>query len=549
MKNFEKHCALIGFEIDWKQTVHRYPICFHDSDEAYMSDAIGSDFTLWKPGNFVCLIGSTGSGKNYFIENILIPWVIINRKTILIVSNRIANNRQIKKNVIKNMGDNRFLDYLTDDGLDAQKYLGNGIFVKSYQELTGEFLMKKSQEKFDFVILDEIQWAVVDSEFNSMTEFTLNGIIMNFKDSVRIYASATPEIIVSEIITKEFQLKKYWGFPVRGVSPCIYQIKRDFNFIDSVSGFESYSELIEPICYSKDRWLLFVDSIKKGEALRVLLENKGIETSFVHSKFKKCSNTNEEDLSYLLSHGKFKGKCLIATKAIDNGISIKDEKLRHIVTFGTEKTELLQMIGRKRIVNENDRFCLYIKNSSEREIERRFEQKLKDYHEIMSIMHGNQVLIDLAFNKMLKSDNLVKYLYSYQSRVYLNVLAIKWLFYQLTFYRDLEAIHENKKIGYMEMVFDWLEKEYVDDDVFLISCQENSKFKLMQFLDENVDAEISGTALEDFKVRFKSLVVDAFGTVYQKKTYGVSTVRKIFLNHQLPYSIETVKKDIWKIKK
>lgn len=53
--------------------------------------------------------------------------------------------------------------------------------------------------------------------------------------------------------------------------------------------------------------------------------------------------------NYLLETGRFEYKVLIATSVIDCGINIKEENLKTIAIFANEKTEFLQMIGRKRL--------------------------------------------------------------------------------------------------------------------------------------------------------------------------------------------------------
>lgn len=56
---------------------------------------------------------------------------------------------------------------------------------------------------------------------------------------------------------------------------------------------------------------------------------------------------------------KFKTEVLITTKILDNGINIVDEKLKNIVIMTTEKTEFLQMLGRKRC-GHSEKISLYI---------------------------------------------------------------------------------------------------------------------------------------------------------------------------------------------
>ena len=53
----------------------------------YMSDLIGDAYTTWKDC-LVILNGGTGSGKSYFVINVLIPYYVNQNKQILYLCNR-----------------------------------------------------------------------------------------------------------------------------------------------------------------------------------------------------------------------------------------------------------------------------------------------------------------------------------------------------------------------------------------------------------------------------------------------------------------------------
>lgn len=98
---------------------------------------------------------------------------------------------------------------------------------------------------------------------------------------------------------------------------------------------------------SDEKWLVFQSS------------KNGARTNIV--KRLRCSNClisadDKENtiLESLVEKQKFDEKVLVATKIIDNGVSIHDEKLLNIVMDTTSKTEFLQMLGRKRISKNHD---------------------------------------------------------------------------------------------------------------------------------------------------------------------------------------------------
>ncbi|WP_455648904.1 DEAD/DEAH box helicase family protein [Enterocloster citroniae] len=57
---------------------------------------------------------------------------------------------------------------------------------------------------YDFVILDEVHAFVGDAAFNPYTEITLNFLITEVgAQAVRIYISATPDIVIEKLIEVE----------------------------------------------------------------------------------------------------------------------------------------------------------------------------------------------------------------------------------------------------------------------------------------------------------------------------------------------------------
>lgn len=65
---------------------------------SYVSDIMGETYKKWKPGNIIIIDAQTGTGKNFFIENVLIPWIV--DKKLLFISNRTNLKRQVKKRLL-----------------------------------------------------------------------------------------------------------------------------------------------------------------------------------------------------------------------------------------------------------------------------------------------------------------------------------------------------------------------------------------------------------------------------------------------------------------
>lgn len=159
----------------------------------------------WEPLHPVFISAQTGRGKNYFIENTLIPYVReLNYKNktkqkVLILSNRLALKQQIMNRCDEN-------DVL-DDGEKIYPYKGCAD-VMTYQSLLRyEKYLKREQEKpqsrYIFVICDEAHFFTSDAMFNPHTKKILEAIVRLFQDAVRVYMSATPYECLEYIIKHE----------------------------------------------------------------------------------------------------------------------------------------------------------------------------------------------------------------------------------------------------------------------------------------------------------------------------------------------------------
>ncbi|WP_418807713.1 DEAD/DEAH box helicase family protein, partial [Phascolarctobacterium faecium] len=174
--------------------------------------AIGDDYTKWIPATPVIISAQTGSGKNYFVENVLLPYAYKNRVKILYLSNRVALNRQEKLNLIKCIGkyiskseEKKFsnaLKKLSEYGLDDLYDFG-WINILNYHSLLGRIKENKIKpEDFKYIVVDEAHFFLTDAKFNEYTDKILEKIFSVFQRSIKIFMTATPDEIKQLILNK-----------------------------------------------------------------------------------------------------------------------------------------------------------------------------------------------------------------------------------------------------------------------------------------------------------------------------------------------------------
>lgn len=106
-----------------------------------------------------------------------------------------------------------------------------------------------------------------------------------------------------------------------------------------------------------NKWLIFVDNKNEGRKLHKYLQSKNISTAYTDAELSKPSDIQKK----LATTGSFDESVLIATSVIDCGINIKqEEKIYNIVISATDRTEFIQMLGRKRLA-PGDRVNLWVR--------------------------------------------------------------------------------------------------------------------------------------------------------------------------------------------
>lgn len=175
-------------------------------------DIIKEGYKEWIPATPVIISAQTGSGKNYFVENVLLPYAYNKNAKILYLSNRVALNRQEKFNLIRCIGKyisksnekkfNDDLKQLSEYGLDKLYDFGC-IDVLSYQSLLPKIRANEIKpEDFKYVVIDEAHFFVADAKFNEYTDKILEKILSAFQTAIKIFMTATPDEIKPLILNE-----------------------------------------------------------------------------------------------------------------------------------------------------------------------------------------------------------------------------------------------------------------------------------------------------------------------------------------------------------
>ena len=569
-----------------------FPVKIKKCNSYYVCDGIGDGYKHWESQKPVFISAQTGRGKNTFIEDLLIPYMKdLNyrentKKEILILSNRIALNTQLRKR-IENTGVAKVLLYQ-----GFLNFLDYNQYVESYK----------------YVICDECHFFTSDANFNPNTALILEKIIMNFQQSIRIYMSSTFNDCLQYIFEFEKRIhklcsqklieKKNKVLPPDNLNFLYYQFERDYSYFD-IKYYSDYMDLKDIIIESienGEKWLIFIDNRNQCQYLKDTLlkyykEKKGQEANnnkedaLTYSDILLIDAKSKNDDEYIqsISAEKFNCKILISTSVIDNGVNLKDSSLKNIVISDINKNKCLQMVGRKR-VEDGETVNLYIMKFSEKYLE-----KLKLALEIQKEAYG---LFNRAYDNSYGTKNseweILNAKREFNEKFYNGSIfdfedAKHW------FYRDKEKpelVHPNdiavslvdetlipryeyildkmKKTGsgqeFLDHQLSWFGQCYVEENDITLQNTISAKEQFDEYVNSLLGRIIPKNEQDLFGTEFFEKHLKAYGlrskaggyksddNPARTKSYGKNTINDIFKVRGINFVIETNKNGDWKIK-
>lgn len=543
----------------------------------------------WEPLQPVFISAQTGQGKNYFIENTLIPYVReLNYKEktsykILILSNRLALKRQIKNRIDEN-GNND----LDDEGkIYPYEEVAD---VMTYQSLLRhKSFLEEKPDKYVFVICDEAHFFTSDAMFNPHTQKILEAIVRLFQKAVRVYMSATPYECLEHIIECEdnerecLNSKKYgWDqSKYKDGTLVFYHFKRDYSYLD-IKTYSSISELYEEIVESvgkREKWLIFIDDKAKCAKVKKELEEiekKKDEEDAKTDRDKKekkevekvyvvDANSKKEPIYQEIVKNERLNKdtyVLISTSVLDNGVNLTG--IKNIVVSDMDKSKCMQMVGRARVSDINDRKTLYMKRFCADEADKRIKNLRKQqdaYHsyELAYDKNGNACSpgVYQFFNKYYSGEEGdwkdAKHWFGIsfeETKWYLNEIAKILVEKLIPQYRHIFKEMEEEKNDckslegqkYLENQLSWFGKRYCEDDDITYADKEKAKKEFVAFLESYVESgeQIVNTEKNPpFRKEFTRLYDAVFDRMERdkKRIYGIDLANKGLKKNNIKYKI------------
>ena len=329
----------------------------------WVSDTIGEEYKQWSKGDIVTIQAQTGTGKTYFVKNVLVPY-LDKYEHMLIVSNRVNLKRQIKIDLLRLCGKEIPKDLKE---LDKITKVGN-VTLLSYHQIA---IMRQAQEEkgkkinldiYKYIICDECHWFKSDASFCDKTELAWKELIRTrHRESIVVYISATMEEIrpMIDSAIEKFNEKSFGS----SIKLWNYTTGIDYSYLNPYyfDKIENLGVHIKNADIKDGKWLVFVTSKSMANNLKDIITNKKVSIITADTK------EDNEDLKSIINNSKFNSDVLICTKVLDNGVNIQDEEVKNIVINSWDKTTFIQEIGRIRInIDKPYEIDLYIPMKSKK---------------------------------------------------------------------------------------------------------------------------------------------------------------------------------------
>lgn len=345
----------------------------------------------------------TGTGKSQFVKTQLYNYCKKHNYKMLYLLPR----KTVKDEFIQELKGNK--ERNEPDKTDVIK-------VYTYQQFEN-WEQYPSFAPYNIIICDECHYFVSDSIFNPYTHRSLQRILNDALHAVKFFITATPRPIegVLNDTVKKWYNGVLWLYKWKEKTPEQQLMKVKFLRADyEEQKKENVRKILDEVNETEDETEKDIFSHIPNEEKAIVFCDTAKYAHDLHKKYKDsmfiCSNSNEKNKNFakdivsssdpeayqkMLHEHKFDCKYLFCTSALDVGFSIRDKQVKHIICLLWDWNGIVQAIGRKRIIDNDDTFTVYLKDYNSHQIGGlKTDNKKKFEHFKYFEEHGAQAYYD-----------------------------------------------------------------------------------------------------------------------------------------------------------
>lgn len=528
------------------------------SSSKNVSDALTPEISKWKI-HPVLINAPTGSGKSTFVFHQLADFAAQAGRYVLVLSNRLALNLQQKANLCDLYG----LPYIGSKALAEIKLFRN-IILLTYQSVLQELNSGRlASLPIKYIVLDEAHFFCSDSVFNPWTGFILSALQRTFPKAVRIYMSATPENVKPMLAALETYhlntLPQRLPGPnyditldllLKTNTPKILEYKFQPNFQNiSLIFFYHWDSLLDTIqesFESPEKWLIFVSEKNTGKSLKQILGNNYADYIDADSP--------PRQITMLSKRQRFTKKVLISTSVIDNGLSIHDRDLTHVVVDTLDRISMIQMLGRKRLTSD-EKICLYVKLPSEVEQISNYRQAMENLHAtIVSYEKNPSGFVTHNWGGLTAAQQKLFAPSIQNGRMFLhtNVFAKYQLELKCSEFEQLEEQLEQDEFAFTKQVCSWFHKDFSKNMILDNSPISDAVEKMTAILNTKLDFPITAEhdiikVADELKACLSTSELKKLKFKNDTANRAASEIRKLLTVYHLPFELSKKRNGVYYI--
>lgn len=523
----------------------------------FLEEKIGNDFKLWEGGE-VFIEAQTGTGKTTFVLDVLVPYAMERRKEVLFLSNRFLLKEQIKAKVAKKQSFPMEQYELIED---AEEF--DGISVMTYQKLQkicqySNVLLfaEEIKKRYYYVVFDESHYILQDSTFNPEILYLLQ--FVKVYTGTEIFLSATmdelPEFLMDWKYGENIGFGNCLNFPdlakyeIRRISSIatgfpqwIWRYKFPENKCNcEVRIFGDFEELM-PIINQKneEKWLIFMGNKSKMAEYKKLIK---VPCDLLTADNAKSDETKEL-IEEIRLQERFPKKILLTTKILDNGINIKDRQVKNIVIDTDCKTEFLQMFGRKRILDKNDKFRLFIPQKSSSYFSGLLKLRVEPALNFLKSEHTTSELLRYIHDKEMWK--MISNFYTeYRGKLVCNPAGKFKLETEKRFYERMLDEMKNDLWAFAKEQMNWLHMGEDFSEEMSITYQNYKRYicEISDFIKKYEGVKVGKSEQEKFReLLAKKLEMRGISIVKKGRTPGKSVINSFLESEGIEYRIRSNK--------
>lgn len=472
-------------------------------NKKYISDIIGDEYKEWDKEKIILDCG-TGRGKTTFVLSKLCIHAMENGKFVLYLCNRSKLKEQIEDEV-------------------SSRNLFN-IKVMTYQKLQKDILNKTFENTYyDYIVADEVHYIFNDASFNLYTDITFDYLEAQ-TDNVVVFMSATAKSIFGYFCKQEIVKVERR-----------YVLDSDYGHVDKVLFYErkAITDIIDEILAQSDddKLLVFINSEKMMLKMHGLYNDIANYYCSEHSKELKSIREKDCIINYDQGHISFEKRILFTTTALDNGVDLKDEKIKYIISEIFEPDTAIQCLGRKRPVHSNDKCTFYIANYDKKTISL-FSSKNEVVLKPLNLFKMDKENYIKEYGR--KREFHCKYIYNDWDNYGIPKLNraghIKLVIQKV----DLMGMNNH---GYMNFILKWSMSHELASKVVSLILEPNNDIEFLEYLESIKDKLLDKQEQNLFKEKCKLVG-------FNSRSIGVKTIQSFLRENSYNYVLRSERKRI-----